>query len=241
MSKNVIVTGGTRGIGEAISRTLRDKGYNVLANYNGNDEAAKIFNNNTGIPTLKWNVGIYDECTQGIEKSQEILGGGIDILINNAGITRDSMFHKMSPKDWLDVINTNLNSMFFMCHSVISGMRERKFGRIINISSINGYKGQIGQTNYSAAKAGIIGFTKALSQESANKNITVNAIAPGYVATDMTSSVPADVLQKIVAQVPVGRMGKPDEIANAVAFLINDDASFITGATIHINGGQYLA
>lgn len=241
MSKNVIVTGGTRGIGEAISKTLRDKGYNVLANYNGNDEAAKIFHDNTGIPTLKWNVGSYEECLKGIEKSQEILGGGIDILINNAGITRDAMFHKMPPEAWLNVINTNLNSMFFMCHSVISGMRERKFGRIINISSINGYKGQVGQTNYSAAKAGIIGFTKALAQESANKNITVNAIAPGYVATDMTSSVPADILEKIVAQVPVGRMGKPNEIANAVAFLINDDAAFITGATIHINGGQYLA
>lgn len=240
VSKNALVTGGTRGIGAAISATLKENGYNVVTNYSGNDSAAKKFNDETGIPTYKWNVGNYEECQNGVKEAEKILGGGIDILINNAGITRDSMFHKMEAQQWLDVINTNLNSMFFMCNSVIAGMRERKFGRIINISSINGSKGQIGQTNYSAAKAGILGFTKALAQESANKNITVNAIAPGYIATDMTSNVPEDVLAKIIQQIPVGRMGKPEEIANTVLFLISENSSFITGATVHINGGQYL-
>lgn len=240
MSKNALVSGGTRGIGAAIAEALKNNGYNVVVNYSGNEAAATAFTEKNGIQAIKWDVSNYESCKNGIEEAKKILGGEINVLVNNAGITRDSMFHKMQPQQWLDVINTNLNSMFFMCNLVIQDMRDKKFGRIINISSINGSKGQVGQTNYSAAKAGVIGFTKALAQESANKGITVNAIAPGYIATDMTSNIPQEVLDKIVHQIPVGRMGLPEEIANTVLFLASEKAGFITGATMHVNGGQYL-
>lgn len=241
MSKNALVTGGTRGIGAAIAEGLKAAGYNVVVNYAGNDAAAADFSARMGICAIKWNVGDYDECADGVRRAEEALGGPVDALVNNAGITRDGMFHKMAPEDWLGVINTNLNSMYFMCRAVIVGMRERRFGRIVNISSVNGCKGQIGQANYSAAKAGIIGFTKALAQESASKGVTVNAVAPGYIATDMTSKVPEDVMSAIVGQIPVGRMGAPKEIADTVRFLLSPEASFITGATVHVNGGQYFA
>lgn len=240
MNRIALVTGGTRGIGAAIAKALKAAGYIVASNFCGNQEAADEFSLNEGIPSYKWDVSNLDECKKFVDIVENDLGGSIDVLVNNAGITRDSMFHKMSQENWLKVIDTNLNSIFNMTSCVIQNMREKQFGRIINISSINGVKGQVGQSNYSAAKAGIIGFTKALAQENASKGITVNAVAPGYIGTDMVNAVPKEVLDKIVMQIPVGRLGKPEEIASAVLFLAADDSGFITGETINVNGGQYL-
>src|SRR5947207_10947198 len=241
MARVAVVTGGTRGIGEAISKALKGAGYKVAANYGGNDEAAQKFKADTGIAIYKWDVSSYDACAAGLKQVEADLGP-VEILINNAGITRDTMFHRMKPEQWSEVINTNLNSLFNMCRPVVEGMRERKFGRIINISSINGQKGQIGQSNYSAAKAGEIGFTKALAQESARAGITVNAIAPGYINTEMVQAVPKDVLEKnILPLIPIGRLGEPEEIARCVVFLVSDDAGLITGSTLSANGGQYFA
>ncbi|MFQ5544622.1 MAG: acetoacetyl-CoA reductase [Acidiferrobacterales bacterium] len=234
-----IVTGGTRGIGEAIATTLKDAGHKVAANYAGNDEAAKTFTERTGIPTYKFDVSDFDACQKGVRQIEQDLGF-ITILVNNAGITRDGTLHKMDYEKWNQVIQTNLSSCFNMCRAVIEGMRERKFGRIVNIGSINGQAGQYGQVNYAAAKSGIHGFTKALAQEGARQGITVNAIAPGYIATDMVRAVPEAVLEKIVATIPVGRLGEASEIARGVLFLTSDDAGFITGATISINGGQHM-
>jgi acetoacetyl-CoA reductase len=240
MSRVAVVTGGTRGIGAAIARALKEQGYKVAAVYAGNDAAAEKFKSETGIATFKWDVSSYDACTEGL-KTVEAALGPIEVLVNNAGITRDSMFHRMKPEQWLAVVNTNLNSLFNMCRPVIEGMRARKFGRIINISSINGQKGQMGQSNYSAAKAGEIGFTKALAQESANAGITVNVICPGYINTEMVQAVPKDVLEKsILPQIPIGRLGEPEEIARCVLFLASDDAGLITGATLSVNGGQLM-
>lgn len=240
MKKLALVTGGTRGIGAAISRNLREAGYNVVAVYNGNDKAAHAFQKNNGISTYKWDVGDFKACqVGGAQVTKEY--GSIDILVNNAGITRDGVLHKMDPSQWLDVLQTNLTSCFNMCRQVIEPMRERGFGRIINISSINGQKGQFGQTNYSAAKAGIIGLTKALAQESAAKGITVNAIAPGYINTEMLQDMPETVLTKITNQIPMGRLGSPEEVARAVVFLASDAAGFMTGTTLTLNGGQYFA
>ncbi len=239
MGRIALVTGGTRGIGAAISKLLVQKGYTVAANYAGNDEAAAAFQKETGIRTLKWSVADYERCAEGVATVEKELGP-VDILVNNAGITRDSMFHRMTPESWRDVIETNLNGAFNMTHQVWAGMRERGFGRVINISSVNGQKGQMGQTNYSASKAGEIGLTKALAQEGATKGITVNAICPGYIATDMVMSVPEKVREAIIRQIPVGRLGEADEIARCVAFLASDDASFITGSTLSPNGGQYM-
>jgi acetoacetyl-CoA reductase len=240
MARVAVVTGGTRGIGAAISRALKEAGYKVAVNYAGNDEAANKFRAETQVAAYKWDVGNYEACVQGIKRIEAEMGP-VEILVNNAGITRDAMFHKMMPEQWSQVINTNLNSLFNMCRQVIEGMRERNFGRIINISSINGQKGQMGQVNYSASKAGDIGFTKALAQENARKGITVNAICPGYIATEMVMAVPKDVLEKnIIPQIPTGRLGQPEEIARCVVFLAGDDAGFITGSTISANGGQYM-
>ncbi len=240
MSKVAVVTGGTRGIGHAISIELKNRGYSVAANYGGNDEAAHKFQAETGIPVFKWDVGDYDACAAGLKQVESQLGP-ISIIVNNAGITRDAMLHRMTPQQWKDVIRVDLDSVFNMVQPVINGMRDRGFGRIINISSLNGQKGQMGQTNYSAAKAGIIGFTKALAQENARKGITVNVVAPGYINTEMVAAVPEKVLEAIIAQIPVGRLGKAEEIAKCVAFLASDDSGFITGATLSANGGQYLA
>jgi acetoacetyl-CoA reductase len=241
MARVALVTGGTRGIGAAIAKALKAAGYKVGANYGGNDDAAIKFKTETSIPVFRWDVSSYDSCVEGLKKVEADLGP-VDILVNNAGITRDGMFHKMTPEQWGSVINTNLNSLFNMCRPVIEGMRERNFGRIVNISSINGQKGQMGQCNYSAAKAGEIGFTKALAQENAKKGITVNAICPGYIGTEMVRAVPKDVLEKnIIPQIPVGRLGEPEEVARCVVFLASDDAGFITGSTLTVNGAQYLA
>ncbi|MGN7868858.1 Acetoacetyl-CoA reductase [Paracoccus haematequi] len=241
MSKVALVTGGSRGIGAAISKALQEAGYTVAATYAGNDEAAKAFTDETGIKTYKWSVADYDACAAGIKQIEEDLGP-IAVLVNNAGITRDAMFHKMTPQQWKEVIDTNLTGVFNMTHPVWSGMRDRKFGRIINISSINGQKGQAGQANYSAAKAGDLGFTKALAQEGARAGITVNAICPGYIATEMVKAIDEKVLnERIIPQIPVGRLGEPEEIARTVVFLASDDAGFITGSTITANGGQYFA
>ena len=240
MSKVAVVTGGTRGIGHAISVELKSGGYRVAAIYGGNDAAAHKFQAETNIPIFKWDVGDYDACVAGLKQVESQLGP-ISILVNNAGITRDAMLHRMTPQQWRDVIRTDLDSVFNMVQPIINGMRDRGFGRIVNISSVNGQKGQIGQSNYSAAKAGIIGFTKALAQENAKKGITVNCVAPGYINTEMVASVPEKVLEAIIAQIPVGRLGKPEEIARCVAFLASDDAGFITGATISANGGQFAA
>ncbi|WP_160007745.1 beta-ketoacyl-ACP reductase [Rhizobium sp. 18055] len=238
MSRVAVVTGGTRGIGAAISVALKTAGYQVAANYAGNDEAAQAFHAETGIPVFKWDVSDYAACTEGLARVAADIGP-IDVLVNNAGITRDAMFHKMTPQQWHDVINTNLTGLFNMTHQVWNGMRERGFGRIVNISSINGQKGQMGQANYSAAKAGDLGFTKALAQEGAAKNITVNAICPGYIGTEMVLAVPEKVLnERIIPQIPVGRLGEPEEIARCVVFLVSDDAGFITGSTLSANGGQ---
>jgi acetoacetyl-CoA reductase len=240
MGRVALVTGGTRGIGAAVSKALQDAGYKVAANYGGNDEAASKFKAETGVAAFKWDVSTFDACAAGV-KAVEAALGPVEVLVNNAGITRDAMLHKMTLDQWRAVIDTDLNSLFNMCRPVIEGMRERNFGRIINISSINGQKGQMGQTNYSAAKAGDIGFTKALAQENAKKGITVNAICPGYIATEMVKAVPKEVLEKnILPQIPVGRLGEPEEIARCVVFLASDDAGFITGSTIAVNGAQYL-
>ncbi len=239
MSRVALVTGGTRGIGAAISRRLKDHGYQVAASYAGNDEAANKFAQETDIAVFKWSVADYDACASGVRDVEAKLGP-VEILVNNAGITRDKMFHRMTAEEWNAVINTNLNGLFNMTHQVWNGMRDRGFGRIINISSINGLKGQIGQTNYSAAKAGDIGFTKALAQEGAFKGITVNAITPGYIATEMVMAVDQKVLDGITKGIPVGRLGKPEEIAACVAFLASDDSGFITGSTLSANGGQYM-
>ena len=240
MARVAIVTGGTRGIGHAISIALKDAGCSVAANYAGNDEAANKFKEETGIPVFKWSVANYDSCAEGVKKVEAELGP-VDVLINNAGITRDGMFHKMTPQQWQEVINTNLNGLFNMTHQVWPGMRDRKFGRIVNISSINGQKGQMGQVNYSAAKSGDLGFTKALAQEGAFKGITVNAVCPGYIGTEMVRAIDPEVLKaKILPHIPVGRLGEPEEIAKIVAFLASDDAGFITGSTISANGGQYM-
>src|SRR4029079_10937496 len=240
MPRVAVVTGGTRGIGEAISKALSAAGYKVAANYGGNDEAAQKFKGKTGIAVYKWDVSSFDACSTGLKQVEADLGP-IDILVNNAGITRDTMFHRMTPEQWSEVINTNLGSLFNMCRPVIEGMRARKFGRIINISSINGQKGQMGQANYSAAKAGELGFTKALAQEAARSGITVNAICPGYINTEMVQAVPKDVLEKsILPQIPIGRLGEPEEIARCVVFLASDEAGLITGSTLSANGGQYF-
>ena len=240
MAKVALVTGGSRGIGAAISKALKDAGYTVAANYAGNDDAAKAFTAETGIKTYKWSVADYDACAAGIKQVEDELGP-IAVLVNNAGITRDSMFHKMTPQQWKEVIDTNLTGLFNMTHPTWGGMRDRKFGRIINISSINGQKGQAGQANYSAAKAGDLGFTKALAQEGARAGITVNAICPGYIATEMVKAIDEKVLnERIIPQIPVGRLGEPEEIAKIVVFLASDDAGFITGSTISANGGQFV-
>ncbi len=240
MSRVALVTGGTRGIGAAISKALKAAGYKVAANYGGNDEAAAKFKAETGVAVFKWDVSSFDACSAGVKKVEAEIGP-IEILVNNAGITRDAMFHRMTPEQWNAVIGTNLNSLFNMCRPVIEGMRGRKFGRIVNISSINGQKGQMGQTNYSAAKAGDIGFTKALAQENAKAGITVNAICPGYINTEMVQAVPKDVLEKnILPLIPVGRLGEPEEIGRCVVFLVADDAGFITGSTMTVNGAQYI-
>ncbi|MGB1214691.1 MAG: beta-ketoacyl-ACP reductase [Pikeienuella sp.] len=239
MGRVAIVTGGSRGIGAAISKKLAAEGYSVAANYAGNDEAAAAFTEETGIKTYKWSVADYDACEAGIKQVEEDLGP-VDVLVNNAGITRDGMFHKMTREQWDEVMGTNLNGLFNMTHPLWVGMRSRSFGRIINISSINGQKGQMGQANYSAAKAGDLGFTKALAQEGAFKGVTVNAICPGYIGTDMVMAVPEKVRESIIAQIPVGRLGTPEDIARCVAFLASDEAGFITGATLTANGGQYM-
>ena len=240
MARVALVTGGSRGIGAAISKALKDAGYSVAANYAGNDEAAAAFKEETGIPVYKWSVADYDACAAGIAQVETDIGP-VDILVNNAGITRDGMFHKMTREQWSAVIGTNLDGLFNMTHPIWPGMRERGFGRIINISSVNGQKGQMGQANYSAAKAGDIGFTRALAQEGAFKGVTVNAICPGYIGTDMVMAVPEKVREAIIAQIPVGRLGTPEEIARCVAFLASDDAGFITGSTISANGGQFFS
>ena len=241
MARVAVVTGGTRGIGAAIAKALKGAGYSVAANYGGNDEAAQKFKSSTGIAVYKWDVGSYEACEAGLKQVATDIGP-VEVLVNNAGITRDAMFHRMKPEQWSAVINTNLSSLFNMCRPVIEGMRERKFGRIVNISSINGQKGQMGQSNYSAAKAGEIGFTKALAQECARAGITVNAICPGYINTEMVQAVPKDVLEKsILPQIPVGRLGEPEEIARCVVFLAADGAAFITGSTMTVNGAQYIA
>ncbi len=239
-NKVAIVTGGTRGIGAAISKALIAEGYNVAAIYHGNIDAANAFKSETGAHVYKVDVSSFAECKAGVEQIEKELGP-IAALVNNAGITKDSMLHKMEEDAWHAVIETNLTSCFSMCRAVIAGMRERNFGRIVNISSINGQKGQLGQTNYSAAKAGIIGFTKALALESASKGITVNAICPGYIETEMTGAMKQEVLDSIIRSIPVARMGKPQEIADIVAFLASEKAAFITGATITANGGQYMS
>jgi len=240
VGRTAVVTGGTRGIGEAISKALKAAGYKVAATYAGNDEAAKKFKEETGISVYKFDVSNYEACTAGVAAIEKDLGP-VEILVNNAGITKDGLFHKMTLEQWNAVIGTNLNSLFNVTRPVINGMRDRGFGRIIVISSINGQKGQAGQCNYSASKAGDIGFVKALAQESATKGITVNAIAPGYIATEMVKAVPQDILDKnIIPYIAVKRLGEPEEIARAVVFLASDDAGFITGSTLTINGGQYL-
>ena len=240
MAKIALVTGGTRGIGAAISLALKNKGYKVAANYAGNDERAKAFSDSAGIPVYKFDVSDYGQCEAGVKRVCDDMGGGIDILVNNAGITRDGVMHRMTPDHWQQVIDTNLGSCYNMSRCVIEGMRDRSFGRIVNVGSINGQAGQYGQVNYAAAKSGIHGFTKALAQEGAAKGITVNAIAPGYVDTDMVRAVPENVLEKIIARIPVGRLGRAEDIARCVVFLVADDAGFITGSTLSVNGGQHM-
>jgi acetoacetyl-CoA reductase len=239
MGRVALVTGGTRGIGAAISRALKKAGYNVAANYGGNDEAAQAFKKDTKIPVFKWNVGDYVACEQGIVSVENEVGP-VEVLVNNAGISRDAMFQKMSHEQWSEVIRTDLDSVFNMTRPVINGMRERSFGRVINISSINGQKGQLGLSNYCAAKAGMIGLTRALALENARKGITVNAIAPGYVATELLANVSEEVMKSIIGQIPVGRLGEPDDVARCVAFLAADEASWITGSTLTINGGAFM-
>ena len=241
MARVALVTGGTRGIGAAIARRLKADGYEVAATYGGNEEAAKAFTDETGIKTYKWSVGDYEACKAGIADVEADLGP-VDVLVNNAGITRDAPFHKMTPAQWQEVIDTNLTGVFNMTHNVWAGMRERKFGRVVTISSINGQKGQFAQANYAASKAGDIGFSKALAQEGARAGITVNVVCPGYINTEMMSTIPEKVMNEVILpQIPVGRLGEADEIARCVAFLASDDAGFITGSTMSANGGQYLA
>jgi len=239
MGRVAVVTGGTRGIGEAISVALKDAGHKVAATYAGNDEAAERFRKATGVATYKFDVSDFEACQAAVAQIEKDLGP-VEILVNNAGITRDGTMHRMSFDQWNAVLQTNLSSCFNMCRCVIEGMRERSFGRIVNIGSVNGQAGQYGQVNYAAAKSGIHGFTKALAKEGAAKGITVNAIAPGYVETDMVRAVPEKVLEKIVATIPVGRLGQAHDIARGVMFLVADDATFITGSTIDINGGQHM-
>jgi acetoacetyl-CoA reductase len=239
MARVAVVTGGTRGIGEAISIALKTAGYTVAANYAGNDERARAFEGRTGIKSYKWDVADLEACIAGVAKVEAELGP-VEVIVNNAGITRDGTMKKMTRAAWDEVLDTNLGGCYNMCKAAWDGMNARKFGRVVNIGSINGQAGQYGQVNYAAAKSGIHGFTKALAQEGARSNITVNAIAPGYIDTDMVAAVPADVLAKIVARIPVGRLGKADEIARAVLFLVADDGGFITGSTLSINGGQHM-
>ncbi|WP_037499203.1 acetoacetyl-CoA reductase [Sphingomonas jaspsi] len=239
MARVAIVTGGTRGIGEAISIALRDMGMKVAANYAGNDERAREFTDRTGIPAYKWDVADHDACIEGVKKVEADLGP-VDVLVNNAGITRDTTMKRMTHEKWQQVMDTNLGGCFNMAKAVFDGMCERGYGRIVNIGSINGQAGQYGQVNYAAAKSGIHGFTKALAQEGARTNVTVNAIAPGYIDTDMVAAVPEDVLAKIVAKIPVRRLGKAEEIARGVAFLVDENAGFVTGSTLSINGGQHM-
>jgi len=239
MARVAIVTGGTRGIGEAISLALKEAGMTVAANYAGNEERARAFTEATGIASFKWDVGDYDACQAGVAEVEAALGP-VDVLVNNAGITRDGTILKMTREMWEDVIRINLGGCFNMAKAVFAGMRDRKYGRIVNIGSINGQAGQYGQVNYAAAKSGIHGFTKALAQEGARVGVTVNAIAPGYIDTDMVAAVPPDVLDKIVAKIPVGRLGQASEIARGVAFLCSEDAGFITGTTLSLNGGQHM-
>ena len=241
MIRVALVTGGTRGIGAAIAKALAAEGHKVAATYAGNDEKAAAFTAETGIKTYKWNVADYAACTAGIAQIAEDLGP-VDILVNNAGITRDAPFHKMTPEQWHECIDTNLNGVFNMTHNVWGSMRERKFGRIVTISSINGQKGQFAQANYAATKAGDIGFTKALAQEGARAGITVNVVAPGYINTEMMATIPEKVMNEVILpQIPVGRLGEPEEMARAVVFLASDDAGFVTGSTISANGGQYMS
>ncbi len=241
MSRLALVTGGTRGIGAGISEALSKAGHRVVASYAGRDEAAQAFSKATGISTIKFDVGDYDACAKAVAAIEDE-NGPIDILVNNAGITRDAMLHRMTPEKWRDVIRTNLDSVFNMTQPLVNGMRERGFGRIISISSVNGQKGQMGQCNYAAAKAGLIGFTRSLAQEGAFKGITANVVAPGYVATEMVRAIPENVLkEKILPLIPVGRLGEVEEIARCVVFLASDDAGFITGSTISANGGQFFS
>jgi acetoacetyl-CoA reductase len=239
MARIAIVTGGTRGIGEAVSTALRDAGMTVAANYAGNDERAREFSERTGIKAYKWDVGDYDACIAGVQQVESELGP-IDVLVNNAGITRDTTMKRMTRDMWDEVIDVNLGGCFNMAKAVFEGMQARKYGRIVNIGSINGQAGQYGQVNYAAAKSGIHGFTKALAQEGARAGVTVNAIAPGYIDTDMVAAVPEEVLGKIIAKIPVGRLGKAEEIARGVVFLTGEDAGFVTGSTLSINGGQHM-
>jgi acetoacetyl-CoA reductase len=239
IQKTAIVTGGTRGIGLEITRALTAQNYRVAAIYHGNDEVAKVCADETGAHIYKWDVADFTACQNGVVAVERDLGS-VSVLVNNAGITRDGALHKMTEDMWHAVMETNLSSCFYMCRAVINGMRERMHGRIINISSINGQKGQFGQTNYSAAKAGILGFTKALALESAAKGITVNAICPGYIATDMTAGMKQEILDSIVRQIPAGRMGSPHEVAALVLFLASDEAAFMNGSTLTANGGQYM-
>jgi acetoacetyl-CoA reductase len=240
MARVAVVTGGTRGIGEAISKALKQAGHTVAATYAGNEQKANAFKDQTGIAVFKWDVSDPQQCEEGLARVASELGP-VDVLVNNAGITRDATFHRMSFEQWSAVIRTNLDSMFTMTRPVIAGMRERGWGRVINISSINGQKGQFGQANYSAAKAGVIGFTKALALENARNGVTVNCIAPGYIDTEMVAAVAQDVLQKIIGGIPVNRLGRAEEIAAAVVYLASEEAGFMTGATLAINGGQYMA
>ena len=240
MGKIALVTGGTRGIGAAIAEKLKEDGCTVVSSFVGNVEKAEEFSKKTGIKTCKFDAGYFENCQKAVQEIENDLGSNIDILVNNAGITKDRFLHKMSPEDWTAVINTNLNSMFNVTRSVIEKMRLKKFGRIISIGSINGLKGQVGQSNYSTAKAGLIGFSKAVALENASKGITVNVIAPGYIATEMVKKIDPEILKGIVSQIPVGRLGEPHEIASLTSYLASDQASFITGATFSINGGQYL-
>lgn len=240
MQRLAIVTGGTRGIGASISSTLHNLGYKVVAGYGAQDDVARAFHESTGIYVKRWDVSNYNSCINAVNDIEKHFEKKVSILVNNAGITKDVMLHKMEEEDWQSVLNTNLNSCFYMCRAVINSMREQSFGRIVSISSVNGLSGQAGQTNYSAAKAGIIGLTKALARESASKHITVNAIAPGYIMTDMVSKIPSEILDKIIALTPIQRLGRPEEVARAVAFLVADDAGFITGETISVNGGRNM-
>ena len=240
MSRKALVTGGTRGIGAAISIALKNAGYNVGATYASRDEDANAFEKAHGIPVFRWDIADFAACEVGVKDVEKKLGGSIEVLVNNAGITKDSAMHKMTYEAWDTVVKTNLSSCFNMSRVVIEAMCENKFGRIVNISSMNGQLGQFGQANYSAAKAGIFGFTKALAREAASRGVTVNAVSPGYIATEMVRAVREDILKQIVAQIPVGRLGEPEEIARAVLFLAADEASFITGETLSVNGGQYM-